>query len=88
MTGDRFDRIMKVLSLVWARGGIDESEFNSLIHYKVRAGELDVTDALRIMEYVDIKGDKVVLNEDAKRVFQELIKEAKNHGGDYRGSRA
>jgi len=88
MAGDRFDRIMKVLSLVWARGGIDEGEFNSLIHYKVRAGELDVTDALRIMEYVDIKGDKVVLKEDAKRVFQELINEAKNHGGDYRGSRA
>ena len=88
MTEGRFDRIMKVLSLVWARGGIDESEFNSLIHYKVRAGELDVTDALRIMEYVDIKGDKVVLKEDAKRVFQELINEAKNHGGDYRGSRA
>jgi hypothetical protein len=88
MTEGRFDRIMKVLSLVWARGGIDESEFNSLIHYKVRAGELDVTDALRIMEYVDIKGNKVVLKEDAKRVFQELINEVKNHGGDYRGSRA
>ena len=86
MTEGRFDRIMKVLSLVWARGGIDESEFNSLIHYKVRAGELDVTDALRIMEYVDIKGNKVVLKEDAKRVFQELINEAKNHGGDYRGN--
>jgi hypothetical protein len=88
MVEDRFDRIMKVLSLVWARGGIDESEFNSLIYYKVRTGELDVTDALRIMEYVDIKGNKVVLKEDAKRVFQELIKEAKKHGGDYRGSRA
>ena len=88
MVKDRFDRIMKVLSLVWVRGGIDESEFISLIHYKVRTGELDVTDALRIMEYVDIKGDKVVLKEDAKRVFQELINEAKNHGGDYRGSRA
>ena len=88
MTENRFDRIMKVLSLVWARGGVDESEFNSLIHYKVRTGELDIMDALRIMEYVDIKGNKVVLNEDAKRVFQELIKEAKKHGGDYRGSRA
>ncbi|MCG2865415.1 MAG: hypothetical protein L7H04_06055 [Vulcanisaeta sp.] len=86
MAEDRFDRIMKVLSLVWTRGGIDESEFISLIHYKVRTGELDITDALRIMEYVDVKGDKVVLKEDAKRVFQELIKEAKKHDGDYRGN--
>jgi hypothetical protein len=88
MVEDGFDRIMKVLSLVWARGGIDESEFISLIHYKVRTGELDMADALRIMEYVDIKGNKVVLNEDAKRVFHELIEEAKKRYGDTNVSRA
>jgi len=85
MAEDRFDRIMKVLSLIWRRGGIDESEFISLIHYKVRTGELDVVDVLRIMGYVDVKEGKVVLSEDAKRVFQELIGEAKRHSGDYRG---
>jgi hypothetical protein len=74
---DRFERLLKILAVIKAEGGMDIAEFQRMIADKVEAHEIDIKDIMILLAWIDFVGERVVISKDADEKLQELMKLAR-----------
>ena len=73
MADNRFERLLKILAVIKAEGGMDIAEFQKMIADKVEAHEIDIKDIMILLAWIDFVGEKVVLSKDADEKLQKLM---------------
>jgi len=77
MADNRFERLLKILAIIKAEGGMDIVEFQKMIADKVEAHEIDIKDIMILLAWIDFVGERVVISKDADEKLQELMNLAK-----------
>jgi len=77
MTDERFERLLKILAIIKAEGGMDIAEFQKMIADKVEVREMDIEDIMILLAWIDFEGDKVVISKDAEEELEKLMRLAR-----------